>query len=155
MIQKSVMKDLKLDQNLWGHKSIFWGIKNWKHLKPELLPFWRWGQNTKEILDKKRHFWRIVCYTGVGTEVFNGNKQGNQETSVYVGFLCTELIWILLTSYTSPGHTLENPSRPTNKQSITRVFDWWKVLMKYLINKRNCLDIWVSTISWEVCLCAG
>ena len=155
MIQKSVMKDLKLDQNLWGHKSIFWGIKNWKHLKPELLPFWRWGQNTKEILDKKRHFWRIVCYTGVGTEVFNRNKPGNQETSVFVGFLCTELIWILLTSYTSPGHTLENPSRPTNKQSITRVFDWWKVLMKYLINKRNCLDIWVSTISWEVCLCAG
>lgn len=149
------MKDLKLDQNLWGHKSIFWGIKNWKHLKPELLPFWRWGQNTKEILDKKRHFWRIVCYTGVGTEVFNRNKPGNQETSVFVGFLCTELIWILLTSYTSPGHTLENPSRPTNKQSITRVFDWWKVLMKYLINKRNCLDIWVSTISWEVCLCAG
>lgn len=149
------MKDLKLDQNLWGHKSIFWGIKNWKHLKPELLPFWRWGQNTKEILDKKRHFWRIVCYTGVGTEVFNGNKQGNQETSVYVGFLCTELIWNLLTSYTSPGHTLENPSRPTNKQSIARVFDWWKVLMKYLINKRNCLDIWVSTVSWEVCFCAG
>ena len=149
------MKDLKLDQNLWGHKSIFWGIKNWKHLKPELLPFWRWGQNTKEILDKKRHFWRIVCYTGVGAEVFNRNKPGNQETSVFVGFLCTELIWILLTSYTSPGHTLENPSRPTNKQSITRVFDWWKVLMKYLINKRNCLDIWVSTISWEVCLCAG
>lgn len=149
------MKDLKLDQNLWGHKSIFWGIKNWKHLKPELLLFWRRGQNTKEILDKKRHFWRIVCYTGVGTEVFNRNKPGNQETSVFVGFLCTELIWILLTSYTSPGHTLENPSRPTNKQSITRVFDWWKVLMKYLINKRNCLDIWVSTISWEVCLCAG
>lgn len=149
------MKDLKLDQNLWDHKSFFWGIKNWKHLKPELLPFWRWGQNTKEILDKKRHFWRIVCYTGVGTEVFNRNKPGNQETSVFVGFLCTELIWNLLTSYTSPGHTLENPSRPTNKQSITRVFDWWKVLMKYLINKRNCLDIWVSTISWEVCLCAG
>lgn len=149
------MKDLKLDQNLWDHKSFFWGIKNWKHLKPELLPFWRWGQNTKEILDKKRHFWRIVCYTGVGTEVFNRNKPGNQETSVFVGFLCTELIWNLLTSYTSPGHTLENPSRPTNKQSIARVFDWWKVLMKYLINKRNCLDIWVSTISWEVCFCAG
>ena len=43
----------------------------------------------------KNVIFSVFVILDVGIKVFSGNKPGNQETSVFVGFLCTEQIWNL------------------------------------------------------------